>query len=493
MDILEKLTSRALSRDANLPAIEFRGRWFNWGELGAVARCVGECLDASGANARAPVVLVPRNRPCAVAALLGLIARSRNVRMVYAFQSPAGIARDLAEIRPAIVLAQAEDFTDEVLAVLREHGTAAVALSDMDARALSGFERSSVTEKAVVGEPRIEILTSGTTGPPKPFPIPYTMIARHLLGVNTISTQPVEDFANLPPVLLFLPLANIAGLYSVIPSLLNGQRGVLVERFTVEAWHDYVLRYHPAFTGMVPAGVQMVLDARLPAEDLKCIKGLGVGAAPLDANVQRAFETRYGIPILQSYGATEFGGPVTAMTLELHAQWGERKFGSVGRPMAGVRLRVIHPDSGAELAPGQDGLLEVMTPRMGDHWIRTSDLAILDEDGFLFHRGRADGAIVRGGFKLLPEAIETALLLHPAVSAAAVTGLPHQRLGQVPGAAIQLGPGFAEPSVAELEAHLREHLPATHLPARWHFVQALPRTPSMKIDRPALRRLFESS
>jgi acyl-coenzyme A synthetase/AMP-(fatty) acid ligase len=390
------------------------------------------------------------------------------------------------------VLAQAEDFTGEILAVLSEHGIAAVALSDTAPSALPGFERSSVTPE-VVAPPTIEILSSGTTGTPKPFPIPYTMIARHLLRTNTISVQTIENFANLPPTLMFSPLANIAGLYSTIPPLLNGQRGVLIDRFTVEAWHDYVLRHRPTFTGMVSAGVKMVLDAQLPVEDLNCIKGVGVGSAPLDANVQRAFEKRYGIPILQSYGATEFGGPVTAMTLELHAQWGEKKFGSVGRPMAGVRVRVIDPDSGTELAPGRDGLLEVMTPRMGDHWIRTSDIAMLDEDGFLFHRGRADGAIVRGGFKLLPETIETALLLHPAVSAAAVIGLPHQRLGQVPAAAIQIQSGLVAPSIAELEAHLRERLPATHIPAHWHFVETLPHTPSLKVDRLALRQLFETS
>jgi acyl-coenzyme A synthetase/AMP-(fatty) acid ligase len=77
---------------------------------------------------------------------------------------------------------------------------------------------------------------------------------------------------------------------------------------------------------------------------------------------------------------------------------------------------------------------------------------VIDEDGFLFHRGRADGAIMRGGFKLLPETIERALMLHEAVSAAGVTGVPDHRLGQVPAAAIQLKRGVAQPTIAELEA-----------------------------------------
>ena len=131
------------------------------------------------------------------------------------------------------------------------------------------------------------------------------------------------------------------------------------------------------------------------------------------------------------------------MTPQLYAEWGQKKFGSVGRPFAGAQLRVVDPETGVVLPPGKEGLLEVISPRIGPNWIRTSDIVILDEDGFLFHKGRADGAIMRGGFKLLPDTIERALKLHNAVSAAGVTGVADKRLGQVPAAAIQLKPGVA--------------------------------------------------
>jgi acyl-coenzyme A synthetase/AMP-(fatty) acid ligase len=97
---------------------------------------------------------------------------------------------------------------------------------------------------------------------------------------------------------------------------------------------------------------------------------------------------------------------------------------------------------------------------------------------------------MRGGFKLLPETIESALLTHEAICAAAVTGITDERLGQVPVAAIQLKPDAPAPSIAELEAHLRDRVLATHIPVSWRFVQCLPRTPSLKVDRPALRQLF---
>jgi acyl-coenzyme A synthetase/AMP-(fatty) acid ligase len=492
MSTLEDLATRALTREPGLPAIEFNKRWVSWGEMRGVAEQVWRLLEASGADVKAPIVFAPRNRPSAVATFLALLAKGRAIRMVYAFQKPAGIARDIARLRPAIVLADTQDFTDEIKAILREQGIAAIALSEMNAAPLPGFERATAAVDPVLGAPQIEILTSGTTGPPKHFPIPYAMIVKYLLGANTLSTAQVEDYTQLAPMLLFSPLGNISGIYGFIPPMINGQRGVLVDRFTAEAWHDYVLRYRPSFAGMIPAGVQMVLDANIPPEDLSSIKALGVGAAPLDPGTHRAFEQRYGIPILLSYGATEFGGPVTSMTLELYPEWGEKKFGSVGRAFGGAKLRIVHPDTGVELPPGQEGLVEVMTPRMGDHWIRTADLAVIDADGFLFHHGRADGAIMRGGFKLLPESIEQALLRHGAISAAAVTGVPDKRLGQVPAAAIQLKPGAPAPSIPELEAHLRDHVLATHIPVYWRFVDALPRTPSMKVDRPALRQLFEA-
>ena len=131
----------------------------------------------------------------------------------------------------------------------------------------------------------------------------------------------------------------------------------------------------------------------------------------------------------------------------------------------------------------------MVSPRIGDHWIRTADIGVIDADGFVFLRGRADGAIIRGGFKLLPETIERALLLQPAVAEAVVVAVSDARLGQVPGGAVRL---VGDSSPAELEAHLRRELPATHIPVHWRVCDSLPRNASMKLDRPAIRNLFSA-
>jgi long-chain acyl-CoA synthetase len=359
----------------------------------------------------------------------------------------------------------------------------------MGARAVPGLERGNAA--VAVGPPQIEILTSGTTGPPKPFAVPYTLIEAHFID-SALSRAQGDAPENLPPFLLYFPLGNITGLYTTLPMLLRGQRIVLLERFSLDAWHAYVKQHRPAHSGLPPSFVQQVIDAEIPREDLSSIRALGVGAAPLDPSVQAAFEDRFGVPILISYGATEFAGPVAAMTLELHATWGRKKLGSAGRALPGVRLRIVSPDSGQEMPTGHEGLLEVVSPRLGSEWIRTADIALIDADGFLFLSGRADGAIMRGGFKILPESVERALTLHPAIAESAVTGIADRRLGQVPVALLRLKPGAETPSPESLEAHLRQHVLATHVPVNYLFTNDIPRTPSLKIDRPAVRRLFDA-
>lgn len=488
---LDQMCVEALARDPAQQAIEFDGAWVCWAEIRQLADQLSALFEQSGIHPEASITFVPRNRPSAVAAFLGMLTRPRSVRMVYAFQSPAAIARDLERLEPAVVVADAQDFSPEVRDTLGARGAAGIALREMNATLVDGLGRARDDgSNGRPQRPEIQTLTSGTTGPPKRFGMSHEMVARHIVGANKNYGSGDAD-ARQAPAFLYYPLGNISGIYSVLPAMLRGHRVVLVERFSVQAWRDFLRRHQPERASLPPAGFQMVLDADLPPEELAGVRSIATGAAPLDINVHRAFVARYKLPILLSYGATEFAGPVTSMTPELHEQWGDQKLGSVGRPIGGARLRVVDPETGRSLPPGQEGLLEVVAPRIGPDWIRTSDLALIDQDGFLFHRGRADGAIMRGGFKLLPETIERALALHPAVSCAAVVGLPDARLGQVPAAAVQIKPGAARPTMSELERHLRDHVYATHVPVAWQFVDELPRTASLKLDTRAVRALFE--
>lgn len=505
MKTLQQLSAEALDREAGQSAVNFEGAWYTWGQLREVAGQVRALLEQSGAGADTTVTFVPRNRPSALASLMAFLSQGRNVRMLYPFQTATSLARQIeqqqtqseqpAYDRPVAVIAAARDFSDEVVAVLREQGIVGIALSEMKAELVPGCERIGAQRQPVVApdesvERRIEILTSGTTGTPKPFPIPYSLIEKHMIG-DQLRTGQMPYFSDLAPALLYFPIGNITGIHTTVPPLIKGQSIMLLDKFDLQAWVQYVKEFRPETSGIPPATMGQLLDANVPPEDLSSLKSMGSGAAPLDPSLHREFERRYQIPILLSYGATEFGGPVTGWSVDLHRQFGEAKFGSVGKAFpGGFNVRVVDPATEQELSAGEEGILEVVSPRIGSHWIRTSDVAVIDSDGFVFLRGRADGAIMRGGFKVLPETIEKALLLHPAISSASVVGVPDKRVTEVPAAAIQLRPGVTAPTADELSTHLRKHLLATHIPVHWKFVDSLPKTPSFKIDRPAVKRLF---
>lgn len=478
---LDRICAEALQGDPDRCAIHFNHRWYRWEEVRRVADRLGECLRASGAGERPTVAFVARNHPSALAAFLGLLANRCSIRMLYPFQSSEALAREITRDPPAVVVAAASDFTEIVKAALSSHGVAGVALTEMNAELLAGHEQSAPRD-ATIGESQIILLTSGTTGPPKQFALGYDTVATHYTGRASAGGA----------ALLYFPVSNISGLYTTLPPLVNANPIVLLDRFDLDAWRQFVRDYRPAFFGLPPVGYKMALDAGIPKEELSCIKAMGAGAAPLDPDVQRMFEQRYGVPILLSYGATEFGGPVVAMTLALRQQWGEAKALSVGKPLPGMQMRVVDAQSGEPLPAGVEGIIEIVSCRIDANWIRTSDLGVIDDDGFLFLKGRADGAIMRGGFKLVPASIEAALMKNPKIALAAVVGIPDDRLGQVPVAAVVPRAGETSLTAAEVEAELRSHVLATHIPVAWKFVAELPRTPSMKVDIGAVRRLFAS-
>jgi acyl-coenzyme A synthetase/AMP-(fatty) acid ligase len=491
MSTLEEMAANVLARDPDQPLIEFQKQWITVGEVRRAAEQVNALIDASGADPKAPVAFVPRNRPGVLAALLGLVSRSRHIRMIHVYQSPAGIARDIERLKPASVVATAQDFSDEVVALLKANGIAGIAADGMEISAVAGCERSTAECDPPPPKPQIDLLTSGTTGRPKQFPLTYEFMARDLVANNVVDWAG-GDLSKLAPAYLYWPFGNFSGLYGTLTPILQGLRGYLVDRFNLDECREFINRFRPDWLGVPPAGVQMILDAGFTDEEMATVKVIRTGAAPLAVTTHRAFEDRYGIPILLAYGATEFGGPVSMMSPELYPEWGKKKLGSVGRPLPGVQMRVVHPETGELLPPGTEGLLELVSPRMGPEWIHTSDLVMIDEDGFVWTRGRADGAIMRGGFKVLPEVIEQALALHEAVGAAGAVGIEDRRLGEAPAVAILLKPGAPRPTPAELEQHLRQHVEATHIPVAWRFVEALPYTPMMKLDRVALRRQFET-
>ncbi|MFB9316032.1 class I adenylate-forming enzyme family protein [Cryptosporangium minutisporangium] len=457
------------------PAIEFQGRWWTWGELGATAEAVAAHVPEPGTR----VAVLLRNSPVSVAFVLGVLRAGGCVVTVNPHRGAERVRAEIAALRPALVAGGPADLVglpgavlaaDELGAPVEARGTAAAA------------------------EPRpgvaVQMLTSGTTGPPKRVDLSYRMLervfagAKHYEGNRDSAVRLRSGIA-----VVNAPLVHLGGLFRVLQCVVDGRSFALLERFTVEAWADAVRRHRPATVSLVPAALRMVLDADLDPSDLRSVRSVVCGTAPLSADDADAFTGKYGVPVLVSYAATEFGGGVAGWNLADHQRYWSTKRGSVGRAHAGCALRVVSSETGAVLPPDQPGLLEVRAAQLGtgDEWIRTTDLARIDADGFVWILGRADQAIIRGGFKILPDDVRAVLERHPAVRAAAVVGLPDRRLGAVPVAAVEIR---APVTADDLAAHVSTQLAPYERPVEIRIVDALPRTPSAKVDLGAVRALL---
>lgn len=167
-----------------------------------------------------------------------------------------------------------------------------------------------------------------------------------------------------------------------------------------------------------------------------------------------------------------------------HAKYAKLKRGAVGRAIPGAQIRIVDQETGVPITDGKTtGILEVQVEKKTEGWTSTTDLAQIDDDGFLYIKGRADDAIVRGGFKVLPDDVIKVLRQHPDVKDVAVVGVPDDRLGAVPVAVIELQPGVTNADPAEFKQFAREHLTPYQVPVAYKFVDALPRTHSMKVVR----------
>ena len=277
------------------------------------------------------------------------------------------------------------------------------------------------------------MLTSGTTGPPKRIDLGYDTLERVLAGAKHYESNRAADLRLRSGVAVVnSPLVHLGGLFRVLQCVSDGRPFSLLERFSVEGWVDAVRRHRPQTVSLVPAALRMVLEADVDPDDLRSVRSVVSGTAPLSPDDADAFTTKYGAPVLISYAATEFGGGVAGWNLADHEKFWTSKRGSVGRAHAGCELRIVEPESGAIIGPDEEGVLEVKAGQLGPGtpWIRTTDVARLDGDGFLWILGRADQAIIRGGFKVHPDDVRAALESHPRVRGAAVISVDDQRLGQ---------------------------------------------------------------
>ncbi|HEV2530434.1 class I adenylate-forming enzyme family protein [Phenylobacterium sp.] len=502
MSRLADLIEGVLRVDPQANALEHAGRWRTWGELDGVIGALDAALNEAGLGEGVRVAAMLRNHPLTAAALLGLVAKNRCVVTLNPSLPDVRLAADIEALRPPVVVGLETDWARAEVrdAALATGCLGLVLIDDPDApvRPAPGLEtvRGQDLNREAPGV-AIEMLTSGTTGAPKRIPLKTATFEQAILDAGVFDGRKPGDPPRLRPGVQILnaPFAHIGGVFSLFNCVSAGRQGCLLDRFTVEGFVDAVRRHRPKVASAPPSALRMILDAQAPKEDLASLVAFRAGTAPLDPDLADEFYERYAIPVLQNYGATEFAGGVAGWTLADFRAHPKDKRGSVGRVMPGISARIVDPQSGAALPFGHEGLLELKARHLGDgkSWLRTTDLAVLDSDNFLWIKGRFDNAIIRGGFKVLPDDVVRVLEQHPAIREAAVVALPDARLGQVPAAAYTIRGGSAAPAVEEIRSFLRERLLPYQVPVRLLQVSELPRTPSLKVSQPDLKALFEAA
>jgi long-chain acyl-CoA synthetase len=471
MHPLSRRISDVLALQPDDAAIEYDGEWSTW-------RQVAELANRVALVGETEVGMLLRNRPTHVGALLGVLLGGGTVVTINPSRGDDRTRADIAALNLPVVVGEPDD-----LASMVPVGPTAIPMSGLDAA-------PQVTAPSA-GRPGVAVrmLTSGTTGPPKRIDLTYDMLARSVIGPEPErSAAPTEVRRGVA--IVNAPMVHIGGVFRVLQCVCEARPFVLLDRFEIKQWADAVRRHRPRAVSLVPAALRTVLHSDLTRDELASIHAVTSGTAPLSAEDADAFTEKFGIPVLTSYAATEFGGGVAGWTLADYQKYWQVKRGSVGRPSLGAQLRVVD-DDGTPLGPDQPGLLEVKPGQLGPsaEWMRTTDMARIDGDGFLWILGRADQAIIRGGFKVMPDDVRTALESHLAVRGAAVVGRPDDRLGETPVAMVELRDA-ASTDAAALVEFLRTRLARYEIPTNIAIVDQIPRTPSGKADLGAVREFF---
>ncbi|MEM8597624.1 MAG: malonyl-CoA synthase [Pseudomonadota bacterium] len=339
------------------------------------------------------------------------------------------------------------------------------------------------------------LYTSGTTGRSK-----GAMLSHENLGSNATTLVETWRFTGDDVLIHALPIYHTHGLFVASNvTLVSGAALIWMEKFDLDA----VVAALPEATGMmgVPTFYTRLLgDDRLNRELCRSMRLFVAGSAPLLAETHRQFEARTGHAILERYGMTE------ASMITSNPYDGARRAGTVGHPLPGVSLKVTDPETGAELAEGEIGMIRVKGPNVfqgywrmpektaeelsADGWFITGDLGMIDDQGYVVIVGRGKDLIISGGFNVYPKEVEGEIDRLPGVIESAVIGVPHPDFGEGVVAVVVPEAGDARDPKAVIGA-LAERVAKFKQPKRVIFVDALPRNAMGKVQKKNLREIHK--
>ncbi|MGH7749960.1 MAG: class I adenylate-forming enzyme family protein, partial [Candidatus Dormibacteria bacterium] len=360
-------------------------------------------------------------------ALAGIWLRGAAAIVMHPSAPGAEVAQVVELMRPAALVGAGGDPALDADGV---PSTLGLPVPDTESRPSTAPEAPGIDE----GAPALVLLTSGSTGRPKGVTLSHAAVWANLratVSAFRTETRPTPIAAEpRPPNLIANPLSHTAGLVRLLFALYVGRSVALLRKFDARAAHAAVLRHGIDHLTLNPTMLRMLLDDLPAGTGLGRVRYASSGTAPLPASLREAFETRFGIPVLQAYGQTEaFGGIAVENVRDVLA--GRRRPRSVGRPLPGVEVCIRRQD-GSTAGAGEGGEIcarsrSVTSGYVGagsappvdvDGWLHTGDLGHLDAEGYLHVTGRLKNLIICGGFNVVPEEVEAGLLDDPAVHGA---------------------------------------------------------------------------
>jgi long-chain acyl-CoA synthetase len=336
------------------------------------------------------------------------------------------------------------------------------------------------------------MFTSGTAGSPKAAMLSHGNL---LSNIEQMQAYPSRSQNALDVTFGLLPMFHIFGLNVVLGlSLAVGSRCVLIERFDpLSALESIEMHGITVVSGAPTMWATWAAMPDIDADAFKTVRVAASGAAKLPVEVAEAFEQRFGLVLAEGYGLTE-ASPVVTTSAGV-----ESRHGSIGVPLPGVDVRLVDGD-GDDVLVGDAGEIWVHGPNvfkgywhdeeatraaLEDGWLRTGDIAVVDDDGFLYLVDRAKDLVIVSGFNVYPAEVEDALMEHPAVEACAVVGVPHPHSGEAVKAFVVVKPGEAVEE-DDLIAFCADRLARYKCPAKVMFVDELPQGGTGKVLRRSL-------
>lgn len=453
--------------------VEDKGPW-TLADMASAAAAVAEDLAADGVGRGDRVLVRLANDEHALPALVGTWLRGASVVAVH----PA--TPDVERIAEAMEVAVTTSNLSDLGSALR----------------LCPFPgpKSKIGEVLGVqdvddGSEALVLLTSGSTGNPKGVALGHGAVwasLRATVSAFRRDTNPTPmPTTPKPPNLIANPLSHTAGVVRLLFALYVGRSVVLLRKFDARAAKKAIDEHGVDNLTINPTMLRMLLDDLPAGADLGPVRYASSGTAPLTPALQEAFEARFGVPVLQAYGQTEaFGGIAIESVKDVLA--GNRRPGSVGKPLPGVDVRIDDGEIVVRTPASLSGYIGdgAHSPVDDDGWLHTGDLGHLDDDDYLYVTGRRKNVIICGGFNVIPEELEAALSNDDDVREAVVVAVPDDRLGEIPVALVE-GNATAD---AVLE-RVAPKLVSYKRPRRLFVVDALPRVANGKVDRIAAQAL----